>query len=285
MEKKEWKPENITKENNGNQNEEIKSIRGFTFDKRVKLFKLGGKGWNVDTSVGFMWFGSESSSLAKIKIPLNQGYIQMAASGTPTVPEEGMLFLAQDHIYKYYDGTIWQSLGTGSVYVKLDGNETIGGIKTFSNFPVTPSTTPSNDYEVSNKKYVDGKIVSVSLIIVPGTYLYADAASSFNTNSSTYIPKKAIRVTRDGTFTVSFDMYGVAGHPGYGQIWKNGVPYGTERISETGAFQTYNEDLAFVAGDGVSLYVHCDGSNNVFYREFKLQGQITVNAGTVLLDT
>ncbi len=39
--------------------------------------------------------------------------------------------------------------------VHLSGNETIADVKTFSSFPVTPSSAPTTDYEVANKKYVD----------------------------------------------------------------------------------------------------------------------------------
>lgn len=39
--------------------------------------------------------------------------------------------------------------------VHLTGNETIADIKTFSSFPVTPSSAPTTDYQVANKKYVD----------------------------------------------------------------------------------------------------------------------------------
>jgi len=39
--------------------------------------------------------------------------------------------------------------------VKLTGNQTVAGIKTFSSFPVTPSSAPTANYEVANKKYVD----------------------------------------------------------------------------------------------------------------------------------
>ena len=35
------------------------------------------------------------------------------------------------------------------------GNETVNGIKTFGSFPVTPSSAPTTDYQVANKKYVD----------------------------------------------------------------------------------------------------------------------------------
>ena len=39
--------------------------------------------------------------------------------------------------------------------VQMTGNQTIAGIKTFSSFPVTPSSAPSTDYQVANKKYAD----------------------------------------------------------------------------------------------------------------------------------
>jgi len=42
--------------------------------------------------------------------------------------------------------------------VKLTGNQTIAGVKTFSSFPITPSAAPTTDYQMSNKKYVDDNI-------------------------------------------------------------------------------------------------------------------------------
>lgn len=41
-----------------------------------------------------------------------------------------------------------------------DDAQTIYGAKTFNVFPITPSSTPTSDYEVANKKYVDDSIVS-----------------------------------------------------------------------------------------------------------------------------
>ncbi|MCX6726175.1 MAG: hypothetical protein NT052_02600 [Candidatus Shapirobacteria bacterium] len=45
--------------------------------------------------------------------------------------------------------------------VLMTGNQTVVGIKTFSSFPVTPSSAPTTDYQVANKKYADdnGRIV------------------------------------------------------------------------------------------------------------------------------
>jgi len=39
--------------------------------------------------------------------------------------------------------------------VLTSGNQTIAGVKTFSSFPVTPSSAPTTDYQVANMKYVD----------------------------------------------------------------------------------------------------------------------------------
>lgn len=39
--------------------------------------------------------------------------------------------------------------------VKLSGDQSVAGVKTFSNFPVTPSSAPTANYQTANKKYVD----------------------------------------------------------------------------------------------------------------------------------
>jgi len=39
--------------------------------------------------------------------------------------------------------------------VMTTGNQSVAGVKTFSSFSVTPSSAPTTDYQVANKKYVD----------------------------------------------------------------------------------------------------------------------------------
>ncbi|MCK9328220.1 MAG: hypothetical protein M0P69_22175, partial [Bacteroidales bacterium] len=39
--------------------------------------------------------------------------------------------------------------------VMTSGDQTVNGVKTFGSFPVTPSSAPTSDYQVANKKYVD----------------------------------------------------------------------------------------------------------------------------------
>lgn len=42
--------------------------------------------------------------------------------------------------------------------VSKTGDETITGIKTFSSFPITPSSPPTTNYQIANKKYVDDSV-------------------------------------------------------------------------------------------------------------------------------
>lgn len=39
-----------------------------------------------------------------------------------------------------------------------DQAQTFAGVKTFSSFPITPSSAPTTDYQVANKKYVDDNL-------------------------------------------------------------------------------------------------------------------------------
>lgn len=50
------------------------------------------------------------------------------------------------------------TLHTHTDDVKLTGDQTIAGVKTFTSFPVTPSSAPTTDYQTPNKKYVDDNI-------------------------------------------------------------------------------------------------------------------------------
>ena len=53
--------------------------------------------------------------------------------------------------------------------VATSGDETVAGVKTFSSFPVTPSSTPTLDYQVANKKYVDDNAGASSFADITGS--------------------------------------------------------------------------------------------------------------------
>jgi len=40
------------------------------------------------------------------------------------------------------------------------GAETVNGVKTFGDFPITPSSAPTTDYQIANKKYVDDQMAN-----------------------------------------------------------------------------------------------------------------------------
>lgn len=49
-------------------------------------------------------------------------------------------------------------------YVGLTGSESIDGVKTFTSFPITPSSAPTSNYQVANKKYVDDATPSLGTL-------------------------------------------------------------------------------------------------------------------------
>lgn len=75
----------------------------------------------------------------------SDGKIYRAKTGTSGTPNQG-----NDPTT---DSTNWENLD--SKFVDLLNAQTIAGIKTFSSFPITPSSAPTTNYQVANKKYVD----------------------------------------------------------------------------------------------------------------------------------
>ena len=55
------------------------------------------------------------------------------------------------------DGSLLTNLSNPNA-VLLVGNQTVNDVKTFTSFPITPSSTPTTSYQVANKDYVDAKI-------------------------------------------------------------------------------------------------------------------------------
>lgn len=84
--------------------------------------------------------------------------IHRSTSVVPTdTSEVGIWYSVTTALAKVTFSNIWAYIKAKAdlIYVALTGNQTIEGIKTFSDFPVTPSSAPTTDYQVANKKYVD----------------------------------------------------------------------------------------------------------------------------------
>ena len=67
--------------------------------------------------------------------------------------------------------------------VLLTGDQTVAGVKTFTSFPVTPSSAPTTNYQVANKAYVDGVNPGLNRAVV----WYVDDALSTGTLKSAKI--------------------------------------------------------------------------------------------------
>jgi hypothetical protein len=61
--------------------------------------------------------------------------------------------------------------------VKLTGDQTVAGIKTFSSFPITPSAAPTTNYQVANKKYINDQNLN--------DFTAPDGAVDFNKQQAT----------------------------------------------------------------------------------------------------
>lgn len=67
--------------------------------------------------------------------------------------------------------------------VRLTDDQTVAGTKTFTSFSVTPSSAPTNNYHVSNKKYVDDKFPTSSVSGIIGSR--SDKSSSYGAQQAT----------------------------------------------------------------------------------------------------
>ena len=70
--------------------------------------------------------------------------------------------------FQYLDGVTSDIQTQLNAKVSDTGAETIAGVKTFSSFPVTPSSAPETNYQTANKKYVDDNSGSA---VAPGTII------------------------------------------------------------------------------------------------------------------
>lgn len=77
-----------------------------------------------------------------------------------------------------------------------------------------------------------------------------------------------------GNARVKFDLRtSFAGYDGFGKIYKNGIPLGTEQVEPSASYNTKSEDLALNmnAGDTLELWIRSEGGGvNIYVRNFRL---------------
>jgi len=99
-------------------------------------------------------------------------------------------------------------------HVDTTGDETISGVKSFASFPLTPSTPPSADYQMANKKYVDDlfgdqPLAATNFMSYMKT-LFGDAANGDKVvavNETLADSTVGIKVLRYGSLTIDAGVY------------------------------------------------------------------------------
>lgn len=113
--------------------------------------------------------------------------------------------------------------------------------------------------------------------------LELDAPADSGTSSGAYIKVKEIKVNYAGVHRVKFLLFNNdAGAAVFGRIYKNGIALGTERSTSNSIPVLFTEDLTFVKGDLIQLYLKAPGLNTAHATTMVVCG--TVAFGSTKLD-
>ena len=93
-----------------------------------------------------------------------------------------------------------------------------------------------------------------------------------------YIKQKEIRIRKEGTIRVKFDLKSTAAAKVYGRIYINSVAVGTEKQHTGTTYATYSEDINIVNDDIningalIQLYIREDvnASNDAYFKNFRI---------------
>lgn len=115
---------------------------------------------------------------------------------------------------------------------------------------------------------------AVEGIIIPSENLLVAADNIASTGSLGYTLAKQVTVKQVGTYRVKFALYvSSSGSYAYGRIYKNGVPVGTERITNSTTPITYSEDISCNVGDRIEVWIHVANSGYTAYcKNFRIYG-------------
>lgn len=116
----------------------------------------------------------------------------------------------------------------------------------------------------------DEGLSSAKLKFETGTVVIKSADTERTESSASYVKKKEISVSRGGVINVYHEMYSGIGSNVYTWVYKNGIATGTERITTSGSYVAYNENIAVDAGDLIQLYAKSAGGN-CYMRNFRIR--------------
>ena len=186
------------------------------------------------------------------------------------------------------DGT----MPTGSDEVKLTGDQTVAGVKTFSSIPILPASNPTTDNQVVRKSYADSITPPTATLSVSTDLI--DSADNERTIeagwTNWHLLKQITCNETNGNITVKFDLKDNNGAGGcFGKVYINSVAAGTLREEGSAAWVTYSENFAVSTGDLIQVYGTYDdggGGTGGLCRNLRLYYQKLLDtvAGTINTD-
>lgn len=184
--------------------------------------------------------------------------------------------------------------------VATTGDETIAGIKTFSSFPITPSSAPTTDYQVANKKYTSDSITAertanTAKFLTASNNLLMSSDTEHSGTYGSYTKIKEVKVNYNGTIRVKVDLKTVAtSHSMTGWLFKNststsdGTDLGGLSATVTdpgsGVWKTFTwTSITVSIGDTLQLYVY--DAETGYIANFRVYADVSsVTSVTSLLD-
>lgn len=162
-------------------------------------------------------------------------------STAPTSPATGQFYYDTATNRAVINNGAWKSLAHLDEIVDNTSAQTVAGVKTFSSFPVTPSSDPTTAYQVTNKQYVDNAISAA----VAGIDNKQEARVG-TTAALTITAKTATTLTLGGT---ALTIDGVTLQNGDWVLVKDG----TSGASGTAGSSSPENGLYSVSGIGTSV--------------------------------
>ena len=137
---------------------------------------------------------------------------------------------------------------------------------------------------LSQSRVLNSSVFGVSgndILFEAGTMVLLQSADTQRWTNSPHTDPRALKkadIKKTGEYRISFDLKrGVNFTTARGQIYKNGVEYGTLRENNTETYVTFTEDLEFNRGDEVAIYIW-SSSLTAYIRNFRIYVNLGDNA-------
>lgn len=144
-----------------------------------------------------------------------------------------------------------------------------------ANSDILVATTPTAGDAATSKTYVNSFFTYTA-----SDNLISSSDSEVATASSSQATPRKIKETKiwiPGVLRIKFSLRALSGGTSYGQIYKNGSAFGTERSTSDSGFTEYSEDLTFAAGDLVQLYFWGTQASANGAKEWRIYADSSVN--------